>query len=491
MERYVKFIHMKLDYAYYLWYIAEASESYAAYEQFFKFVTEPIKVKPDKSFYLYHNNVESSKRLLFYIPMALLNLGYLDEAQYTLEHSLNNLGKDDPKCLIFDGFSPFPKNSSNYHGLWYDYDWHDYDRHPKKNYADNRHIDIINELSQKHEQFQEKGISFFIGVAIAIKIETIKEMEKKITNLKQLFEAFANDDKDCIDKFKEEYPNLDNIKLFETDRIILGKEKNYFLCELEGQKKHLEKYVQKSSEWHPGFFHDLLDFDESNTSTFMKSWTLKELSRQSEMWASLRSTWKYFHRLFKQNESNATSVIQSTVKKLLEESRTTLKRKANQTISSSSSQKLGNSQLNGMKVLNMKCESLFTIPPLFQGEDLVGPVLISPFNYLHFFKTSQNRIVEVRRKGIKCKTPLNGVEIRPSQNILQFSSQKDNDVSIGKITRDGRGHSNQNRNEIQVTSTSSDPNQDFVFDSDTQHECKRIKMEIKEKSSTSGLKNVH
>ena len=215
VEKYVKFIYLKLDYAYNLWYMAECSGSYPAYERFLKYAIEPFQVKPDnKDIFLYYNNVISSTFLMYYIMVALLNLGYLDEALLVFQHCLNNWYDENQCCKEFNGFSKFRNVRVNSYRDW---------RHEHLEYLENqrklerKNSDMMEKIKSERASHSGNEFSFLSAILICIKVATIIEMEQKQVKMKQFFEALANDDTDSIESFKKKYTRLENTKVFEVD----------------------------------------------------------------------------------------------------------------------------------------------------------------------------------------------------------------------------------------------------------------------------------
>ena len=435
VELYASLINKKLRYAYLLWYIAEVSESYSAYETFFNYATETFNVKPnDKRIHLCQNNVFGSSKLMFYIIMALVNLGYPEEAFDTVQHCLDTWSKnevDNSRPLNFEGFKTFYNrpSSSSFMDLCF--------TQIRISVKSKMNANVIDTMNDQKRDFPENGLANLFAVIIPIKIELIDKMEQSLIDLKEICNAMIEGKKDVIDSLEKKYPRLVNAKFSDISEVILGNDRKSFDVELQQQREHLKIYIEKCSKWHPILFYDVLDFDARHTSEIIQTHVarsqLDDICKQEAQWASLRSCWNYFHRLFTKDNSKCVEIIKSTIEPILKMDReyknACVARNIPEEVPCKKAKLESNTCLKPVVLENdLDLDSVIAIPPLFKGEKIKGVLRPPDVNVKGFiFYSSQGRAIELRKRGIKCRFPLS-IEFR--KGVSHVFHPQDSNVCV-------------------------------------------------------------
>ena len=98
-------------------------------------------------------------------------------------------------------------------------------------------------------------------------------------------------------------------------------EKKTLMDKIVVQKAELKLYINKCIDWFPTFICDILNSNKTLSSKVIKGHLSERISNQTEMWASLRSCWSYFDRIFKDDHSrypkSVIEIIETTVKEIL------------------------------------------------------------------------------------------------------------------------------------------------------------------------------
>ena len=248
--------------------------------------------------------------------------------------------------------------------------------------------------------------------------------------------------KEIIGNLEKKYPKLANAKFSEIDQVILGNDRKSYNVELQKQKQQLKMYIEKCSKWHPALFYDVLDFEAKHTREIIGTHNYPDMTivcKQSSEWASLRSCWNYFHRLFTRRESTCLEIIKSTVESVLEKDRQYRKRCLTRDVSPDIPSKMARiepfteerqaTDLVEDKYLDLN--SVIVIPPLFKEEKLAGVYDCSNITEkAHFFYSSEGRMIELRKRGVKTRFPLS-IEFRKGGNHMFHPP--DHNVCVGEL----------------------------------------------------------
>ena len=305
IEGYVWFLQKNLQKAYCYWSLGELTMKKQYYQLFFDFAIKEINFGPDSQskILLYKNELKESKYLVFYLIMALVHLEHVKEAFGTLKFWL----------LHWDDKTVIQEESANLQdGEWLQI----LDQDPKE--------DIIDYATcNNHFRNDKSKSSFLISSLIAIKVEVILKMKRRLEDRKLVFKAFEQDNNVLIAKLMERYPDLEEAKLFDVSKVILeGIDLANYERELQNQIKCLKHYIHlchsrvaEEDNLHPSFVTEILNSDTEIITKINKYRLEKDMYRQSCEYASLASCVSYFAKLFC-NEKEMHNLIMDEVKSM-------------------------------------------------------------------------------------------------------------------------------------------------------------------------------
>ena len=297
IENYVNFIRKNLAKAYALWNIAEINKDH---ETFFNFVTDALKVgsKNDQEVLIYNNEVKDSTCLVNYKIMALVHLKRIKEAYGTLKY-----------WMVFN-----KSTIIHYNGNW-----------PRMENADPKE-DIFEEFPKlKQDLTPNSDVAYLFICLIPIKLEVISDMKTRIKDRNCLFQAFADDDQEVIERLEKKYPKTVGVSMRELNNAMFdGMDKKSYEAQLAKQIDLLKSYVfmcydsDSQKSLHPKFVEDVLEFDNKFTNDVIDSHLDEKISFQTKESASLRSVWSYFGKVFNDANQDRAKLIQSILKQLSE-----------------------------------------------------------------------------------------------------------------------------------------------------------------------------
>ena len=151
-------------------------------------------------------------------------------------------------------------------------------------------------------------------------------MNTRLKDRKKLLDAMYEEDQNVIDEMKKVYPEINGVKFCEFSNAILeGKDKKSYEFELAKQIDHLKIYIcmcydkNPDEGLHPKFVEDILQFDDNFTKDIIESHLKEKISHQSNEFASLRSVWSYFRKIFNSPRKAERDLIQSILGQLSEQ----------------------------------------------------------------------------------------------------------------------------------------------------------------------------
>ena len=301
-EAFVANIRKCLTKAYALWNKAETSKSYSDYETFFNYAIKKVNIgTANTSILLYKNDIKESSCLIYYIVMALVHMKELNEAYGKLKFWILNFKKDNIVQQKIDDLQV---------DQWLSLD----NANPKENF--------LQELDEDHMPGSETGYMF--ACLVAIKFEIILDMRNRLKDFKKFLDAYYEQDQKVIDEMRIAYPEIISANFCEFSIAILeGKDQKSYKNDLAEQIDHLKGYISmcydKNPEkgLHPKFVEDVLDFDSRFTKDIIDSHLKEEISYQLHEFASLRSVWSYFEKLFNNSDMKVEKdLIQSILRQL-------------------------------------------------------------------------------------------------------------------------------------------------------------------------------
>ena len=304
----VIFIRKNLAKAYALWNIAEINKNFSSesYKVFFNFVVLMRHVGPknNREVLIYKNEVVHSTCLVNYMIMALVHLKRIKEAYGTLKFWIMNHNK-----------SIITKHADR--GNWLRLENED----PKEDIFDS-FPGLKQDLTPKSE------IAYLFICLIPIKLEVISDMKTRIKDRNCLFQAFADDDQEVIERLEKKYPKTVGVSMRELNNAMFdGLDKKSYEAELAKQIDLMKSYVfmcydsDSQKSLHPKFVEDVLEFDDKLTNEVIDSHLDEKISYQTKESASLRSVWSYFGKVFKDENQDRAKLIQSILKQLSEKLR--------------------------------------------------------------------------------------------------------------------------------------------------------------------------
>ena len=285
IERYVSFLQKNIQKAYCYWSLGELTMKMQFFQWFFDFTINPIYFGSDSKskITLYKNELTESKHLVFYIIMALVHLGRLEEAFGTLKFWL--LHWNDKIELIQKDIEALQVG-----------EWHFF-------LSEDPMEDILDSVTNHAKD--NGSIVFLLSCLIAIKSELIVEMKRRFQDRKLIFQAFEQENNVLIAKLKERNPDLEEVKLCEVNKIFLeGMDSTTFQEEFQNQIKCLKRYIQlclstntDGKNFHPSFVTEILNSDKEIVTKMSDYHLQQDVYRQSSQYAALASCVSYFAKL--------------------------------------------------------------------------------------------------------------------------------------------------------------------------------------------------
>ena len=285
IERYVSFLQKNIQKAYCYWSLGELTMKMQFFQWFFDFTINPIYFGSDSKskITLYKNELTESKHLVFYIIMALVHLGRLEEAfgalKFWLLHWNNNIE------LIQGEIQEFQVGEWNL-------------------FLSEDPMEDIKDVVTNHGKDNGSRV-FLLSCLIAIKSELIVEMKRRFQDRKLVYQAFEQENNVLIAKLIERNPDLEEVKLCDVNKVFLeGMDSTTFQKEFQNQIKCLKHYIQlchnmstNEHNLHPSFVTEILNSDKEIVTKMSDYHIQNNVYRQKCEYASLASCVSYFAKL--------------------------------------------------------------------------------------------------------------------------------------------------------------------------------------------------